>query len=117
MLTLHQNVYIVTLGTVLGHACCTALAVIAGRYISTKISIKHGKLLYIGSPNSYIVPDNIRPSDAGRQCTLHRIWRNLSLRSLYINRHRRYRRHGLRPTIISLKELYTHTYMDLPSTT
>jgi putative Ca2+/H+ antiporter (TMEM165/GDT1 family) len=37
-----QNVYLVTLGTVVGHSCCTALAVIGGRYVSTKISVKHG---------------------------------------------------------------------------
>lgn len=37
-----QNVYLVTLGTIVGHSCCTALAVIGGRYISTKISVKHG---------------------------------------------------------------------------
>ncbi|KAI0075691.1 UPF0016-domain-containing protein [Panus rudis PR-1116 ss-1] len=36
-----HNVYIVSLGTVIGHACCTALAVIGGRYVSTKISVKH----------------------------------------------------------------------------
>jgi len=36
-----HNVYIVALGTVIGHACCTALAVIGGRYVSTKISVKH----------------------------------------------------------------------------
>ncbi|TRM63116.1 vacuole protein [Schizophyllum amplum] len=36
-----HNVYVVTLGTVLGHGCCTALAVVGGRYISTKISVKH----------------------------------------------------------------------------
>ncbi len=39
---LTQNVYIVAIGTIMGHTCCTALAVIAGRYISTKISAKHG---------------------------------------------------------------------------
>ncbi|KAK7023873.1 hypothetical protein R3P38DRAFT_2708693 [Favolaschia claudopus] len=37
-----HNVYLVTLGTVVGHSCCTALAVIGGRYVSTKISVKHG---------------------------------------------------------------------------
>lgn len=37
-----QNVYVVTVGTVIGHSCCTALAVIGGRWLSTKISIKHG---------------------------------------------------------------------------
>lgn len=31
-----------TLGTVVGHGCCTALAVVGGRYLSTKISVKHG---------------------------------------------------------------------------
>ena len=46
-----HNVYIVTLGTVVGHACCTALAVIGGRYVSTKISVKHvtfgGAILFL----------------------------------------------------------------------
>jgi putative Ca2+/H+ antiporter (TMEM165/GDT1 family) len=37
-----QNVYLVTLGTIVGHSCCTALAVVGGRYVSTKISVKHG---------------------------------------------------------------------------
>jgi len=36
-----HNVYLVTLGTILGHSFCTALAVIGGRYVSTKISVKH----------------------------------------------------------------------------
>ncbi|KAI0762337.1 UPF0016-domain-containing protein [Fomes fomentarius] len=36
-----DNVYVVALGTVVGHSCCTALAVMGGRYISTKISVKH----------------------------------------------------------------------------
>ncbi|KAJ7074352.1 hypothetical protein C8F01DRAFT_1100223 [Mycena amicta] len=36
-----HNVYLVTAGTVFGHSCCTALAVIGGRYVSTKISVKH----------------------------------------------------------------------------
>ncbi|KAI0041696.1 UPF0016-domain-containing protein [Auriscalpium vulgare] len=36
-----HNVYLVTLGTIVGHSCCTALAVIGGRYVSTKISTKH----------------------------------------------------------------------------
>lgn len=39
-----QNLYLVSLGTIIGHSCCTALAVIGGRYISTKISPKHGTL-------------------------------------------------------------------------
>ncbi|KZO92071.1 UPF0016-domain-containing protein [Calocera viscosa TUFC12733] len=36
-----HNVYLVTVGTVIGHSACTALAVLGGRYISTKISVKH----------------------------------------------------------------------------
>jgi putative Ca2+/H+ antiporter (TMEM165/GDT1 family) len=40
-----QNVYVVTIGTVVGHSCCTALAVLGGRWLSTKISIKHGMSL------------------------------------------------------------------------
>ncbi|KAG8761192.1 hypothetical protein FRC14_006241 [Serendipita sp. 396] len=46
-----HNVYIVTLGTVVGHSLCTAVAVIGGRWISTQISIKHvtlgGAFLFI----------------------------------------------------------------------
>ncbi|PPR05034.1 hypothetical protein CVT24_010224 [Panaeolus cyanescens] len=46
-----HNVYLVTLGTVVGHGCCTALAVIGGRYVSTKISVKHvtlgGSVLFL----------------------------------------------------------------------
>lgn len=41
MLAAAHNVYVVALGTIIGHTFCTALAVIAGRYISTKISAKH----------------------------------------------------------------------------
>ncbi|KAF7978616.1 hypothetical protein HWV62_45360 [Athelia sp. TMB] len=46
-----HNVYLVTAGTVLGHSMCTALAVIGGRYVSTKISVKHvtfgGSVLFL----------------------------------------------------------------------
>ncbi|KAF8905682.1 hypothetical protein CPB85DRAFT_1254874 [Mucidula mucida] len=38
---LMSNVYLVSLGTIVGHSCCTAIAVIGGRYVSTKISVKH----------------------------------------------------------------------------
>ncbi|EIM91183.1 UPF0016-domain-containing protein [Stereum hirsutum FP-91666 SS1] len=36
-----HNLYLVSIGTIIGHSCCTALAVIGGRYVSTKISPKH----------------------------------------------------------------------------
>lgn len=42
-----QNLYLVSIGTIIGHSCCTALAVIAGRYIATKISPKHGTFLLL----------------------------------------------------------------------
>jgi len=41
MLAAAHNLYIVAFGTIVGHSLCTALAVVAGRYISTKISAKH----------------------------------------------------------------------------
>lgn len=42
-----QNLYLVSIGTIIGHSCCTALAVIGGRYVSTKISPKHGTCLIL----------------------------------------------------------------------
>ncbi|EKM77462.1 hypothetical protein AGABI1DRAFT_43182 [Agaricus bisporus var. burnettii JB137-S8] len=46
-----HNVYLVTLGTIIGHSFCTALAVIGGRFISNKISVRHvtscGAILFI----------------------------------------------------------------------
>ncbi|BGP56167.1 GCR1-dependent translation factor 1 [Rhodotorula sphaerocarpa] len=38
-----HNVWIVTLGTTLGHSVCTGGAVLGGRWISQHISIKHGE--------------------------------------------------------------------------
>ncbi|CDO70291.1 hypothetical protein BN946_scf184603.g2 [Trametes cinnabarina] len=43
-----DNVYVVVLGTIVGHSCCTALAVLGGRYVSTKISVKHVTLAASG---------------------------------------------------------------------
>lgn len=37
-----QNVWLVTIGTTLGHSVCTLIAVIGGRWVSKHISIKHG---------------------------------------------------------------------------
>ncbi|KAG6819844.1 hypothetical protein H0H93_008047 [Arthromyces matolae] len=46
-----HNMYLVAIGTVVGHSACTALAVIGGRYLSTKISVKHvtfgGAILFL----------------------------------------------------------------------
>ena len=35
-----------TIGAVIGHALCTGLAVLGGRMIAQKISVKTGKLLH-----------------------------------------------------------------------
>lgn len=42
---LFQDVLGVTLGGTLGHALCTGLAVIGGRLIAQKISVKSGKMV------------------------------------------------------------------------
>ncbi|KAG8874019.1 hypothetical protein FRB97_006200 [Tulasnella sp. 331] len=36
-----HNVYVVAVGTIIGHSICTAVAVLGGRWLSTKISVKH----------------------------------------------------------------------------
>jgi len=45
-----QDYWWVTLGAVLGHACCTGVAVIGGRAIAGKVSLKVGKSLFFLSP-------------------------------------------------------------------
>jgi putative Ca2+/H+ antiporter (TMEM165/GDT1 family) len=40
-----QDYWWVTLGAILGHACCTGVAVIGGRAIAGKVSLKVGKLM------------------------------------------------------------------------
>lgn len=47
-----------TLGTVVGHGCCTALAVIGGRYVSTKISVKHGTFGILLTPHVLTIIPN-----------------------------------------------------------
>lgn len=39
-----QSVGVIAFGTIMGHGLCTAGAVIGGRLISTKISVKHSEL-------------------------------------------------------------------------
>jgi len=74
-----HNVFVVALSTIIGHACCTALAVVGGRYVSTKISVKHVTLgasilfilfgfiyLYeasVAGSDHVIAPDHDDPSD------------------------------------------------------
>jgi putative Ca2+/H+ antiporter (TMEM165/GDT1 family) len=35
------------LGVILGHSICTGIAVIGGRFLAAKISVKTGKSIYI----------------------------------------------------------------------
>lgn len=45
LLAARDNVYGVIVGGVLGHALCTGLAVIGGRMIAQRISVRTGKIL------------------------------------------------------------------------
>ncbi|KAK0199890.1 hypothetical protein DFS33DRAFT_203307 [Desarmillaria ectypa] len=62
-----HNVWIVALGTVLGHSCCTALAVVGGRYISNKLSVKHitlgGACLFLLFGVIYLYESLFMPTD------------------------------------------------------
>lgn len=40
-----QNLYVIAFGTIIGHGLCTAGAVIGGRWLSTKISVKYSASL------------------------------------------------------------------------
>ncbi|ORX71444.1 UPF0016-domain-containing protein [Linderina pennispora] len=41
-----KNVYAVSIGTILGHTCCTGLAVVGGQLLASRISVK--KITYAG---------------------------------------------------------------------
>jgi putative Ca2+/H+ antiporter (TMEM165/GDT1 family) len=38
-----QSIPVIAFGTILGHGVCTFGAVMGGRYLSTKISVKHSE--------------------------------------------------------------------------
>ena len=78
-----QNVYVITIGTVVGHGCCTTLAVLGGRWLSTKISIKHGASLFWSTPKP--LSSTIR-SNARRGGSLHPLLPYLLPRSINICR-------------------------------
>lgn len=40
-----QSVAVIAFGTIVGHSICTCGAVLGGRYLSTKISVKHSMCL------------------------------------------------------------------------
>jgi len=80
-----QNVYVITIGTVVGHSCCTAVAVLGGRWLSTKISIKHGASLlqFTPAPFSLTIFSNAR-----RSSSLHPLRPYLLPRSIHLCRSR-----------------------------
>lgn len=49
-----QNVAGVTIGGTLGHSLCTGLAVIGGRLIAQRISVRTGKSIAADDENNYI---------------------------------------------------------------
>src|ERR1700722_17557732 len=91
-----QNVYLVALGTVFGHPLCTALAVLGGRFVSTKISVRagqHRKSFYV-VPSLYTINSN-----AFRLPSIPPLWRHLLLRSNLL--------HGIWP---SPRSRFAHKY-------
>ncbi|KAG7440517.1 UPF0016-domain-containing protein [Guyanagaster necrorhizus] len=62
-----HNVWLVALGTVIGHSCCTALAVVGGRYVSNKLSVKHitlgGACLFLLFGVIYLYESLFMPTD------------------------------------------------------
>jgi len=64
-----HNVYLIAIGTIVGHSCCTALAVIGGRYVSTKISVKQvtfgGAILFLLFGLIYLYEAVAMSSDVG----------------------------------------------------
>lgn len=70
-LSLPQNVWIVTIGTIFGHLCCTAAAVMGGRWLATKISVKHvtlgGAVLFLIFGVAYLY-------EVSGQMPVHPLW-------------------------------------------
>ena len=60
-----SDFWAVTIGTVIAHGCCTALAVIGGRYLASKISVRHGISLQLRGING---------SYAGREYFVSCVW-------------------------------------------
>jgi putative Ca2+/H+ antiporter (TMEM165/GDT1 family) len=80
-----QDYWWVTLGAILGHACCTGVAVIGGRAIAGKVSLKVGKSMsqptpgyptaanMVQSPSAAPLPFSfLRLSTGSRRCTHRR---------------------------------------------
>ena len=104
--------YIVALGTVIGHSCCTALAVIGGRYVSTKISVKHGTYPLQAALNPQVT---FPSSHVWRINLIPLIWLDIFLRSfVYETGCGHADTHGCRCTVIIrlhrlIKRLYSES--------
>lgn len=82
-----QDYWWVTLGAVIGHGCCTGLAVIGGRAIAGKVSMKVGKLpifvLFLLSLLETKLADIPVPNSYYRwSMRLHRLWLHLLSRRI-----------------------------------
>jgi len=69
-----HNVTIVAFGTIVGHGCCTALAVIGGRWISNRISVKRvtlaGAVLFLVFSVVYFIEALSVPIEADAPSTV-----------------------------------------------
>lgn len=65
-----QDYWVVTLGAILGHACCTSVAVIGGRAIAGRVSLKVGMSALTPISLVYIVTDRPNSHHGRRRCLL-----------------------------------------------
>lgn len=75
-----QDYWWVTLGAILGHACCTGVAVIGGRAIAGKVSLKVGKftlLLFLSRPSYFLRSLTFHSSYRWWRSCLPPVWRHL----------------------------------------
>lgn len=100
-----QDYWWVTLGAVLGHACCTGVAVIGGRALAGKVSLKVGKSLLSPGPGDVRVTN--RHSHCGRSGCVPLLWLHLPVRGvLLIDRSPAKRRLGYASSSTHIPFLY-----------
>lgn len=80
-----QSVAVIAFGTIVGHGICTCGAVLGGRYLSTKISVKHSMCLFSFLP-SYFLNANVYYSLAPWCRGFHHLCVPLRHRSLLLQR-------------------------------
>lgn len=74
-----QDYWWVTLGAILGHACCTGVAVIGGRALAGKVSLKVGELLFPKPPTLRCGPVTNKHSDCRRSRRIPLLWPHLPI--------------------------------------